>query len=333
MDQELSTGEATSEIEALLGEDLNMLGDEVDPVADEPTKDQPDADNTDGADASEEDGEEGEEGQETDDPDTEDEESPPSSEITDETLVDIQIGEDTYEVNFAELREGYLRNEDYSQRVQALNSEHEARMAELEEKQTALLDELRLVSVIATSETSKYDKVNWEALKAQDPDRYAKLRVEALEAKEQAQALEARRQQVAALHQQAQEIKYKVYLKTQAELTEKLIPGFREPETLKALLAYGKDVGYTEEEVLSIADARHLLLLNNARLHAQSVVRKKEAMASKVDKELPLVNKPGTTKNQSSTDRKVVKSAKARLNSERSVDAAAAYLMTLDFDK
>jgi hypothetical protein len=262
--------------------------------------------------------------------DSDEEEETSTAKIDDDTLVDIKIGEEDYEVNFAELRAGYLRNEDYAAKVNQLHEEHEAKMNELEEKQEALLEELRAASVIVTADTSKYDQINWEALKAQDPARYAQLRVEALEAKEQATRLEQRRQQVNALHQKAQQIKFETYAKKQAELVEKLIPNIREPEVLQGLLSYGQEVGYTRDEVLGMVDSRQILLLHNAMLHAKSVVRRKDAEANKVSKDLPPVNKPGAQKPKSSTDRQVVKNARARLQSEQSVDAAAAVLATFD---
>lgn len=330
MDPELTNDSAVSQIESLLTDDLDMVTDEV-----EKKDDTGDTSNKDPDTAAEEPKEKAdeavdEEGDDEEDPEDEESEESTNTAVSDETLVDIQIGDDTYEVNFAELRAGYLRNEDYAQKVQALNTEHDQRVAELEEKQSQLLDELRLASVIISSDTSKYDSVDWEALKQADPDKYRSLKLEAMEAKESAQKLEARRRQVDAMHQKAQELKYQSYLAQQRELADKLVPGYNEPETFKALVAYGKNIGYTEEDILNIADARHLLLLHNSAKYAEGVVRKKEAMASKVERDLPAVVKPGATKPKSSTDRQVMKSAKARLNSERSVDAAAAYLMTLD---
>lgn len=307
----------------MLDDDLDTIGAEEAPEAAAATTEETPAKEEPEAEAEEDTEQEQEEGEQ-------EEEESQAQAVADETLVDIEIGGETYEVNFAELRSGYLRNEDYVTKVNQLQEEHEAKMTELEEKQEALLEELRAASVIVTADTSKYDAINWEALKAQDPARYAQLRVEALEAKEQAGKLEQRRQQVQALHRQAQQIKFDTYAKRQAEIVEKLIPNIREPETLKGLLAYGQEVGYTREEVLGMVDSRQILILHNAMLHSKSVVRRKDAEANKVSKDLPPVLKPNSPKPKSSTDRQVVKNARARLQSEQSVDAAAAVLATFD---
>lgn len=319
-------GEADLSISVDAGADLlaGMLDDDLDTVGAEPAQEAaPAAEPVDAPEVEEPEAEEQEE-QEEDEP----EDEGAAQAVTDETLVDIQIGDETYEVNFAELRSGYLRNEDYAQKVNALHEEHEAKMSELEEKQEALLEELRVASVIVSADTSKYDQINWEALKAQDPARYAQLRVEALEAKEQAAKLEQRRQQVQALHAKAQQVKFEVYAKRQSEIVEKLIPNIREPEVLQGLLTYGQEVGYTRDEILGMVDSRQILLLHNAMLHSKSVVRRKDAEANKVPKDLPPVLKPNTPRPKSSTDRQVVKNARARLQSEQSVDAAAAVLAT-----
>ncbi len=269
------------------------------------------------------------------DPESDESEGDPEEEgqsqtVSDDTLVDLDIGGETYEVNFHELKAGYLRNEDYVNKVNVLQQEHDAKVDELEQQRDQLLSELRALSVIVTSDTARYDKINWEALKQQDPESYQRLRVEALEAKEQAQKLTQRHDQVKALHDKAQQLKFEVYRDQQTKLVEQLIPNIREPEVLQGLLNYGQQIGYTRDEIVSMVDARQLLLLNNARLYAEGQVRRKEAAEKKVSKDLPPVNKPGAQKPQSSTDRQVVKNARQRLQKDQSVEAAAALLATFD---
>lgn len=325
--QGVSAEEALGNIEALLGDDLDMLDDEVkdddkgteavDSDADTKADEEPDDDKPD---------------EDDDDEDSEEEEPEESEEggITDETLVDIQIGEDTYEVNFAELRAGYLRNEEYVNRVQKVEQEYDSKLAALEAREAELSEELRLASVMVTGDLNAYEQVNWAALKTADPAKYQELRVEYVEAKERAQAVEARRQNINAMHTEAQRLRHQAYVKNQMSLADSLVPGWREPKFLEDLVAFGKSIGHTEEEIRGISDARHLLVLNSARLHAESQVRRKEAMEKKVTKKLPPVNKPGAVKEQTSTDRRVVKNAQQRFNRDKSVDSAAALLMTLD---
>lgn len=316
----------TSSIEALLTDDLDMI-DEV--AADDQAQPEPDA-------SPDEVPEEGadedvaEEEDETDEPEDEEGEPEETPTIDDETLVDIKIGDDEYEVNILELKSGYLRNEDYINKLAAHEKEHLEKSVQIEQLEAQLAEELQHVAVIVTGDLAKYDRINWAALKEADPAQYNALRVEATEAKEQAAALVERRATIQKMHQKAQELRHQAYVKSQIEIAEKIVPGFREPAFFEALVSHGKDIGYSQEEIESIADARQLFLLNASRLYAESQVRKKSAMDKKVKADLPPVVKPGVKKEQSSTDRQVVKNAKAVFQRDRSVDSAAALLMTLD---
>lgn len=277
--------------------------------------------------------EEDPEDQSEEDEEGDDEEDPKGSEITDETLVDIKIGDDDYEVNFAELKSGYLRNEDYVTKVQAHEAEYQEKTAQTEQLQAQLAEELQHTAVIALGDLQKYDRINWPALKEADPAKYNELRVEATEAREAAQALVNRRDQIKAMHQKAQQLRHEAYVKGQVALAEKLIPEFRDPEFFKSLVKYGKEVGYTEDDITNISDARQLLLLNNARLYAEGVVRRKNAEETKRPKaELPPVVKPGQKKSANAANNQKSKVLSARAKSDGSVESAAAYLETLDLD-
>jgi hypothetical protein len=326
----ISAVDATSSIEALLGDDLDMLDDEnqgTDPVEvkEEKVEADPEAVEPEEDDEKDPDAEDEEDESEEDDSDKD-----PQPAITDDTLVDIKIGDDEYEVNFLELKSGYLRNEDYVNKVNAHEAEYLEKSVKIEQLEADLIEELQHVSVIVTGDLSKYDRINWAALKEADPAQYNALRVEATEAREQAAALIERRAAIQKMHQKAQELRHQAYLKSQIEIAEKIVPGFRDPAFFQALVSHGKDIGYTEEEVQGISDARQLFLLNNSRLYAESQVRKKSAMDNKVTPDLPPVVKPGAVKEKSSTDRRVVKNAKAVFQRDKSVDSAAALLMTLD---
>ena len=321
-----SSEDVSSSIEALLTDDLDMI-DEVTPEpTPEPTPEE----------VEEVEGEEVEEAEEEeaneDDPEEGEPEEDATPTIDDEALVDIKIGDDEYEVNILELKSGYLRNEDYVNKVATHEKEYLEKTVQIEQLEAQLAEELQHVAVIVTGDLSKYDRINWAALKEADPAQYNALRVEATEAKEQAAALVERRATIQKMHQKAQDLRHQAYVKGQIEIAEKIVPGFREPAFFEALVSHGKDIGYSQEEIESIADARQLFLLNASRLYAESQVRKKSAMDKKVKADLPPVVKPGVAKDKTSTDRQVVKNAKAVFQRDRSVDSAAALLMTLDLN-
>lgn len=327
---EFDTSDAAGSIEALVDENGWLPGDaeyvEPEVVAEDETPDaDPEAD-----DAVDPEAEEKKDAKEDGDEEESEEDEPEKPAVSDETLVDIKIGDDEYEVNLLELKSGYLRNEDYVNKVAAHEAEYLDKTVKIEQLEAELAEELQHVSVIVNGDLSKYDRINWTALKEADPVKYNALRVEATEAKEQAAALAERRNTIQKMHQKAQELRHQAYVKGQIEIAEKIVPGFREPAFFEALVSHGKDIGYSQEEIESIADARQLFLLNASRLYAESQVRKKSAMEKKVITDLPPAIKPGAKKEKSSTDRQVVKNAKAVFHRDRSVDSAAALLMTLD---
>ena len=321
---------AVSLIEDLLTDDLDMVGEDVvEPVEEERSEE---VTNESDEDAGEESDEESDEDspEADDEDDSEESEETEASVVDDETLVDIQIGDDTYEVNFAELKAGYLRNEEFVNRAAALEAEHQEKVTALELKEAELAKELLAASVMINGDLSKFENINWDALKEKDPELYKNAKIEAMEAKEKAALLNQRRTAIEKMHNEAQRLRHQAYLQSQAKLAEKMIPEFNDEGFFDKVVAYAATVGYTADDVASIADARQLVLLNNARLYAESVVRKKETVEKKLPKDLPPVVKPGQTKANDSGKRKATNQAANRMKSEKSVEAAAAYLMTLD---
>lgn len=317
-------------IEDILGDDPTLddevveqeeEGKKVDPK-DESTEEDPKED----PDSEDEPEDEPEEDTEEDDPEEEEQ-----SEPSEDTLFDITIDGEEYEVNLEELKSGYLRNEEYVGKVQAQEEAYNKKIIDLEVREAELAEELRILSVALAGDLSDYERINWQALKEQDPDRYKTLRLEYIEANDKVNQAVNRRKSIEAMHTEAQRLRHEAYVKGQIEIAEKLIPGFRTPELYKSLVNHAQKLGYSEEDVRGISDARHLVLLNDSRLLAEGIVRKKEVMEKKRPvKDLPPVVKPGQAQTQSSVDRKAQKTASARLRSEKSVDAAAALLMTLD---
>lgn len=275
--------------------------------------------------------EEGEpEAESEEDPEGEpEEEGEPESEPEADQLFDITIGEDEYEVNLEELKTGYLRNEDLINRRTALEQEYEEKHVELEQTQEQLRQELEAAAVFAMGQVRNYSNINWEQLKQQDPEQYGKLRLEALESQEIAQSIIKRRNDIAGMQQKAAQLRHEAKLKAQTALAHELIPEMAaDPKAFtQKLVAYGAQIGYTEDEVRGIDDARQLAVLNHARLYAESQVRKKEALDKKVTKELPPVIKPNAPKATNVEASKVRKQLRQRLKTEGSVDAAAAFFL------
>jgi|SRR5690606_7401083 len=330
----VSADVAAEQFEALMTDDGALPGD-VDYVEPEP-KVEPEEPVVEGEPEVETEEEtEGEPEVEEESEEDEDEGEEPSVSPLDEdaTLVDIEIDGEAYEVNLTELKTGYLRQEEYTKRVTELEQKAAEFQDQVSEREVALQRELEMAQVILAGDLSKYDQIDWSRLKVEDPTNYQKLRLEAIDAKESLQGLQSRRNQIQSLHEEAQKIKQAVHVKGQIELATKLMPEFKDAAFRDGLINYGKDIGYTEDELYSMTDARQLLLLNQARLYAEGQVRRKEAVAKKATKELPPVVKAGAPKAKGSEVKQAIKLASARFAKDHSVESAAAlFEQTVNFD-
>lgn len=321
--------EAAEAFGELLGDDLLAPGDETvdgkvvgEEEEEEVEKETPEGESEDEL---EEESEEGPEGESEDEPETDAEDD------LSEKLFEIPIGDDIYEVNFEELKSGYLRNEEFVTRQAELEEEYAAKLESVDAERANLLAELEQYTVTAIAGANQYDSINWEQLKAQDPEKYQKLRLEALEARDQAQALIKRRNDIKAMQEKRAEIIHSSYIKRQTELAKKLIPEMTTDETWgDKIVAYGKSIGYSEDEIRGIADARQLAVLDAARKWAESQVRRKAALEKKEETELPAAVKPVARRAEASEGSKRVKAARANLRKDQSVEAAAALFSSLD---
>lgn len=267
----------------------------------------------DGAEEAEETEDEASDETDEDEGDGEEDEGEPSG-ISDDSLIDITIDGEEYEVNFHELKAGYLRNEDYVKRSTELETEHSTRMAELSQKEAELIREIEATAVIATADLSRYENRDWAKLKAEDPAKYAEEFSEFMEKRQAIQAQITRRNAVQQLHQKAEQLKHEAFLKEQLGLARKLIPEFDDNDYRERVFKYAESIGITKDEVASIADARHLLLLGQAMKFQESQVKRKGVVQKKVtDKNLPPVVKPTARKPTGDSATKRQKGLEARL--------------------
>lgn len=264
----------------------------------------------------------------------EDEGNDPSDEGTPDTesepqLFDITIDGEEYEVNLPELTAGYLRNEDFVKRSTELESTYATKIAEAETQASELARELEAVAVIGLAELRQMENTDWARLKAEDPEGYSAKRLEYMDKRETVQAQIQRKNSIAQMAAQADHLKHQAYLQAQTTLVQKLIPEFNEPEFQPRLIKYAESVGFSAEEVTNIADARQLLVLEQARKFAEGQLKRKATIEAKPRKELPPVLKPGAKPAPVDRSAKRQEAAVSRLRSEGTLDAAAAAF--LDF--
>lgn len=239
-------------------------------------------------------------------------------------LYDITIDGDEYEVNLHELTSGYLRNEDYVKRSTDLESTYSEKLAEVDTQAAALAQELEAVAVLGVADLEQYETIDWERMKVEAPELYNTKRVEYMDKREAVQSQINRKDSVQRMLAEAAAIKQRSYLESQKELVAKLIPDFGTPEFGPRLYKYAESIGFSQEEVNDISDARQLLVLENARKFAEGQLKRKATLERKPTKELPAVIKPGSKAPVVDRDTKRHKAAVSRLRDEGTLDAAAA---------
>lgn len=269
---------------------------------------------------------EGEPDVEGDEPDVDDPELQDGGD-PDEELIEIEIGDEVYDVNLEELKSGYLRQEEFVKRQTDLEENYLAKFEEVDAERVKLLDEIEQYAVVAIAGANQYKNINWGLLKQQDPVKYQALRLEALEAQEQADHVQKRRNDIKAIKEQREAILHKAKVEHQTQLAKKLIPEMEEDGWAAKMVKYGETVGYTPEDIGNIADARQLAVLNAARLWSESQVRRKAAAAKKDPVEVPEAIRPAARKTGTPEQSKRVKAALSYLKKDQSVDAAANYFL------
>ena len=274
-----------------------------------------------------------------DEAEVEDESSEPEPEDDDteeEYIFNVSIdGEDT-EVNQNELIKGYQRQSDYTRKTQSLADDRkgfEEQKAQLAQERQQVMTMLQQQQAGNTEELEKFNKVDWADLKEYEPDKYLMMREEQREAATRIQLHQQEQDRLAQAQQQDFSVQMQRYLAEEdAKLVDK-IDGWGNPEAKKAvqsdIASYAKQVGYSDEELGSLADSRALLLMHKARLYDEMQGSGKDLVSKKKAKAVRRVAKGGKPVSTSQKESKRSSDLRSRAKKSGSVDDAAAAFMEM----
>tara|TARA_A100001201_G_scaffold141468_1_gene137005 strand:- start:209 stop:1258 length:1050 start_codon:yes stop_codon:yes gene_type:complete len=210
-----------------------------------------------------------------------------------------------HSVTLDELKKGFQFGADYSRDKailaedrKKLEAEQSLLAKELEttqQEKKRYLSRLEDLDTIVTSDLKKYDDIDWPKLKEEDPVQYAlkkdeqrdlQMNQKQIADEKNAQALQAQSDAIA----QLQKIKIE-----QNEVLNKDIPNWNHPvegpKIKTKIKNYAMSIGFTEQELSQLVDARSVKALNNAMKYEELVNAK---IKSKKVKNVPKVTKPGT---------------------------------------
>ena len=323
---DLTISEAASAFEGMLS-------------APEDSKEQPTEKEEDTQEAEAEEAEVEFEAEETEEVEEAEEETEDESEIEDEEEVEeeqtftVKAAGEEKEVTLDELKKSYQLGSDYTKKTQEVAEqrkviEQEAK-AIIEARQVRDDYSRKLQAVNQFLVGGNQTKEDLTAMKENDPIGYAVKVAEMTEKKEQLQIVQAEQQRIAQEQNSDREANMQNYVEQEAQKLTQSLPEFSDKakgeQIRNDIRSYGKKVGFTDEELSSVYDSRHVLVLHKAaqwdKLQAsKSGVKKKVAKA-------PKMVKGGAKVKQNATDR--TKKQMQRLQQTGSARDAAAIFENL----
>ena len=232
------------------------------------------------------------------------------------------------EVTLDELLQGYQYGADYTKKTQELAEHRKALEAEakaiVEAQQVRETYAQRLKSVEEFLSSTTESSEDLASLKENDPIGYAMKVAENTEKKEQLAQVRAEQQRIAQEQQVEQRQRMAQYVQQEAQKLSQVLPEFSDPvkgEQLRnEIRNYGKSIGFSDQELASVYDSRHVQVLNKARLY--DLIQKSKPEVTKKVAKAPKMVKPGTKVNESNRD--VNKKQRNRLKQTGKVRDAAA---------
>ena len=289
-----------------------------------------------GAEAQPEEGQPDSESEEVESAETQDETEESSEEVEgeeeeaeeeaprDEKFV-VKVDGKEIEVPKEELIRGYQREADYTRKTQKLAEERKIVESEFQqvrgerEQYAQVLGQLQ--NKLREFEPQEPD---WNRLEVEDPTEYARQWTSHQRRQQQKYAVQAEQMRLQQLYQVESQKQIQNVLAQETAVLKEKIPEWNSPEKAKAegkaLMEYGQNLGFTEQELNSISDSRALLALHKAWKYDQMMSKRPEFQA-KIKKAPKMVSSgsAGSVSSKSSD----INNAKKRLAQTGSVRDAA----------
>jgi len=238
------------------------------------------------------------------------------------------------DVTLDELIKGYQLGADYTKKTTEVAEQRKAVEAErkaIEEAKYArdtYAQRLQAIEEFIVSQTPNED-LNY--LKENDPIGYAVKVAELSEKKEQLAAIRAEQARIAQVQQSETARAMQEKVAQEAQKLTQVLPEFSDPakgENLRSEIRnYGKSLGFTDEELSSVYDSRHVVTLHKAMMY-DKLQKSKPAVTKKVS-EAPKMLKAGSS--TSNNNAETIKKQKVQLrNSGHVRDAAALFEQFLE---
>lgn len=207
----------------------------------------------------------------------------------------VKVDGQDVEVTEDEVLKGYSRQQDYTRKTQQLAEQRKAFEAEAAQRAQAInAERQRYAEQIAQVEQAMYaltQEPDWDRLRAENPAAFPDVHAAWTQHLKKLEAISNERAQAVAAVEQTQRQQLSEVLKAeQAKLFEAL-PSWQDTTVARKerdeILAYGKDQGFSEEQLNSLADHRAVVALRKAMLYDRAEAAKAQAapkVQEKIDK-------------------------------------------------
>ena len=237
----------------------------------------------------------------------------------------VKVDGKEIEVPKEELIRGYQREADYTRKTQKLAEERKFVESEFQqvraERETYAQVLGQLQQKLQEFEPQEPD---WNRLEVEDPTEYARQWTSHQRRQQQKFAVQAEQMRLNQLREVEMQKQINTVLAAETAVLKEKIPEWNSPEKAKAegkaLLEYGQQLGFSEQELNTITDSRALLALHKAWKYDQMMSKRPEFQAK--IKKAPRMVTPGSAGSVSSKSSDI-NNAKKRLAQTGSVRDAA----------
>lgn len=273
---------------------------------------------------------EGEEPEEESYDESDGEEQEDSEQEEQERTYRVKAAGEEKDVTLDELVKNYQLGADYTKKSQAVAEERKVVQAEYQAVQEAkqLRDQYaQRLQVIEQIMSQGQETENLDYLKETDPIGYAVKVAELSQKEKQLAYIRAQQQQVSAKQEQERQQWMANLVRQESEKLATVLPDYVDPEKGESLRnsvrSYGKELGFSDEELASVVDSRHVITLYKAMQYDK--LQKSKPGINKKLAEAPKVMKSGVSQSRDTNNEQVKKlKAKARATG-RVADAAALF--------
>ena len=244
------------------------------------------------------------------------------NESSEEPAYTVKVDGSEMEVTLDELLRGYQREADYTRKTSELSLEKSKYNDLMQQSQSEInnkLSKLTELTTVAQQELQReYSNIDFEKLYEEDP----------VEAARQEHKMRKRAENLSMIQEetkanQAQE--FQKYLQEQQHKVASLVPEFNDPNKASKLKSdmrqYLSKLGYGDQEINSVYDARQVLLIRDAM--AYNALKKSNVKVTKKVATAPKVVRSGTAKNKGDASSKLRRDKLNRLKKTGSLRSAA----------